>query len=205
MKQEKKEALVAFHRHAIQDAAEKLFMEKGVEATSIDEIAKTAGYSKATIYVYFKSKADIWDNTLLSAMKMLKEKVLGILDLELSTTQKYFAMCQMNVRFSEDYPLFFEGLQGTVALEENETNHQTYLVGEEVLKAIGQILAQGIEEGVIRSDVQFPQVTFYLWSCICGIIRMSNYKEAYFSMSTGSDKETFQQYGFTTLLRSISA
>ncbi|MCL2530125.1 MAG: TetR/AcrR family transcriptional regulator [Coriobacteriia bacterium] len=204
MKQEKKEALAAFHRRTIQDAAEKLFLEKGVDATSIEEIAKDAGYSKATIYVYFKSKADIWDNTLLSAMKMLKEKVWGILDLELSTTEKYFALCQMNVEFSEEYPLFFEGLLGTVALEKSETNHQTYLVGEEILDAIGQIISQGIEEGIVRSNVQFPHITFYLWSCIGGIIRMTNNKEAYFSDSVGGSKRTFLQYAFATLLRSIS-
>ena len=33
-----------------------LFMEKGIAATSMDDIAKAAGYSKATLYVYFENK-----------------------------------------------------------------------------------------------------------------------------------------------------
>ena len=49
------------HRAAISSAAATLFSEKGVEHTSMDEIAKQAGYSKATLYVYFKNKEE---NTL---------------------------------------------------------------------------------------------------------------------------------------------
>ena len=36
------------HREKIATAASALFMEKGIAATSMDDIAKAAGYSKAT-------------------------------------------------------------------------------------------------------------------------------------------------------------
>lgn len=43
----------------------KLFCEKGIQQTSIDEIAKSAGVAKGTIYLYFKNKEEIvftiWD------------------------------------------------------------------------------------------------------------------------------------------------
>ena len=42
-----------------------LFCEKGIQQTSIDEIAKSAGVAKGTIYLYFKNKEEIvftiWD------------------------------------------------------------------------------------------------------------------------------------------------
>ena len=44
------------HRQNIASAASRLFMEKGIEATSVNDIAKAAGYSKATLYVYFENK-----------------------------------------------------------------------------------------------------------------------------------------------------
>ena len=40
------------HRENIAAAASALFMEKGITATSMNDIAKAAGYSKATLYVY---------------------------------------------------------------------------------------------------------------------------------------------------------
>ena len=42
-----------------------LFCEKGIQQTSIDEIAKSAGVAKGTVYLYFKNKEEIvfaiWD------------------------------------------------------------------------------------------------------------------------------------------------
>ena len=48
------------HRENIASAASGLFMEKGIVATSMDDIAKAAGYSKATLYVYFKKKLSVF-------------------------------------------------------------------------------------------------------------------------------------------------
>lgn len=46
-------------------SAIELFCEKGIQQTSIDEIAKSAGVAKGTIYLYFKNKEEIvfaiWD------------------------------------------------------------------------------------------------------------------------------------------------
>lgn len=46
-------------------AAYSLFISKGVEKTSIDDIAKTAKLGKGTFYLYFKDKSDILDNLIL--------------------------------------------------------------------------------------------------------------------------------------------
>lgn len=55
----KKQALTEFHRGSILAAAERLFAEKGTEKTTMDDIAREAEYSKATLYVYFQSKEEI--------------------------------------------------------------------------------------------------------------------------------------------------
>lgn len=52
-------------RCAIARASIDLFCEKGIAQTTIDEIAKSAGVAKGTIYLYFKNKEEIvfaiWD------------------------------------------------------------------------------------------------------------------------------------------------
>ena len=45
----KKQALTEFHRGSILAAAERLFAEKGTEKTTMDDIAREAEYSKATL------------------------------------------------------------------------------------------------------------------------------------------------------------
>lgn len=52
-------------RCAIARASIDLFCEKGIAQTSIDEIARSAGVAKGTVYLYFKNKEEIifaiWD------------------------------------------------------------------------------------------------------------------------------------------------
>ena len=43
-------------RYRIQNAAISLFMEQGVESTSVNEIVKKANVAKGTFYVYYKDK-----------------------------------------------------------------------------------------------------------------------------------------------------
>ncbi len=44
----------------IVDAAQKIFIQKGYEESSMDEIAKEAQCTKRTVYQYFSSKGDLF-------------------------------------------------------------------------------------------------------------------------------------------------
>ncbi len=60
-------------RAALIEAAEKLFIEKGYEAATMNEIAAAAGFAKGTLYHYFANKAD-----LLNALReVFENKVLN--------------------------------------------------------------------------------------------------------------------------------
>jgi AcrR family transcriptional regulator len=48
-------------RAAIVDAAAKLFVEKGFQATTVDDIATQAGFAKGTFYHYFPTKLELLD------------------------------------------------------------------------------------------------------------------------------------------------
>ena len=56
MKQEEKSLL---SKSKIIDAAMKLFLEKGYENTTMQDIVQASGMSKGAIYHYFKSKQEI--------------------------------------------------------------------------------------------------------------------------------------------------
>lgn len=52
-------------RNNIFNSAYDLFINKGIESTSIDDIVKKAGVAKGTFYLYFKDKYDIMDRLIL--------------------------------------------------------------------------------------------------------------------------------------------
>lgn len=55
----KEEALAT--RHLILDAAERVFLRRGVARTSLQEIAQEAGLTRGAIYWHFQNKADVFD------------------------------------------------------------------------------------------------------------------------------------------------
>lgn len=54
------DALDGAKRRQILDGARAVFLEKGFDAASMGEIARAAGVSKGTLYVYFESKEDLF-------------------------------------------------------------------------------------------------------------------------------------------------
>lgn len=61
-------------------AAFKLFLTKGAENTSIDDIVKKAGVAKGTFYLYFKDKNDLIDKIIINSageiiLKVYTEKI----------------------------------------------------------------------------------------------------------------------------------
>lgn len=53
-------------RREIIDGARRVFFEKGYDGASMDEVAKAAAVSKATIYVYFGGKEDLFEALVLN-------------------------------------------------------------------------------------------------------------------------------------------
>jgi TetR/AcrR family transcriptional regulator len=61
-------------RKQILDAAEKLFADKGFDATSISDITEASGVVRSLIYYYFKDKRDLY----ISILKDGEEQMLQI-------------------------------------------------------------------------------------------------------------------------------
>jgi len=53
---------------AIVNAASRLFLEKGFDSTSMDEVAKRAGVSKQTVYSHFSSKESLFGESIRAAI-----------------------------------------------------------------------------------------------------------------------------------------
>ena len=59
-------------RDAIVDAAERLFLDRGFGAVSMDELAEAAGVARRTLYNQFSSKEEIFREMLLRVSRQLE-------------------------------------------------------------------------------------------------------------------------------------
>src|SRR5687768_17942345 len=62
-------------RAAILDAAEKLFADKGFDATSLNEVGAAAGVSRGTPGYFFGSKSDLYQAVLDRCFSEVREAV----------------------------------------------------------------------------------------------------------------------------------
>lgn len=67
----KREQNKAQKKASFLDAAEKLFVQKGFENTSIDDVAAEAGLTKRTLYQYFDSKEDLFFAVAVKGVRQL--------------------------------------------------------------------------------------------------------------------------------------
>lgn len=192
------------HRETIASAASVLFMERGITATSMDDIAKAAGYSKATLYVYFENKEEIVGYLVLGSMKKLYEYIAAALEQQEATRMRYDLICQGLVRYQEEFPCYFKLVQDKINI--NFENHdylpeekETYQIGEEINEKIKSFIIAGIEKGDLRGDLELLPTIFNFWGMLSGIIQLAANKEEYIKRAMNLSKEEFLAYGFRML------
>src|ERR1039458_7828750 len=72
----KQKVVSEFRRTEIIDAARSVFARKGFARGIIDEIAEEARIAKGTVYLYFRSKKDIYKAVLDNDMDFLNKSTL---------------------------------------------------------------------------------------------------------------------------------
>ena len=76
----KEEALAT--RHALLDAAERVFGRRGVARTSLAEIAEEAGLTRGAVYWHFKDKADLFTAMMERVTLPLDESLARLAEVE---------------------------------------------------------------------------------------------------------------------------
>jgi len=154
MTNDRKAAERAARKTLILQGALTVFKEKGVEGATIDEIAKTSGFGKATLYYYFSSQEEIFHDLMLQGWLTLWD---NLEDLTLNTDNPRQTFIAMLKRITElvnaDRPLYeflFFVPRSLTAAENEKAAWKPYL------DRLYHVLLELIEEGIEQD--QFPKM-----------------------------------------------
>lgn len=194
------------HRQQMASAAQTLFAAHGIAQVTMDDIAKAAKYSKATLYVYFASKEELLLYLTYQSMEMLLKSIEKAMVTE-GLRARYFAICYAVADYQAEYPFYFD-----IALKEikintvnpTEMQQKTYMVGEQINDKIKMFLEQGIAEKSIRRDLEIYPTIFFLWASISGIILLARQKAKYIEQTMGLSVDSFLQKNFALLYDAIA-
>lgn len=204
----RKKALSKFHQESILKAAESLFIENGITKTTMDDIAKRSVYSKATIYVYFKDKEEIINYIVLKSMKLLCRYIKESVKEKEGMKENYYAICNSLVDYGDLCPFNYEMSLREINIDiENPATpdifREIYDVGEEINEEIARLLYKGIQQKIIRPELQIYPTVFFFWASLSGIIKMAKHKQKYIEKNMKISVRSFLDYSFDTLLQSV--
>jgi AcrR family transcriptional regulator len=152
-------------RQELIDAAERLFMEKGYEATAVSDIVQDVGVAQGTFYYYFPSKEEILEAVIEKDMAALEDDVRVITeDPHLDPAAKINAIVNSIIGISSSRKEIMDYLHK----ESNAVMHEKmerHLI-ERLVPLMAEVVSQGVAVG--RFDVQYPTeaVEFLLASMV---------------------------------------
>jgi AcrR family transcriptional regulator len=101
MARTKQKIVQEFRRSEILSAARTVFARKGFEGGSVDDIAAAAGLAKGTIYIYFKSKKDIYKALVAHDMEALKASTMRHIEEAPTLREKLAAFIETRLENAE--------------------------------------------------------------------------------------------------------
>lgn len=127
--------------------AYRMFIEKGYENTSIDEIIAEAGIAKGTYYYYFESK----EATLEAVIEMMIEEEVGrakaVLETSLPVSQKLVSVIY-SLHPAQDEQVIAKALDVTENIVMHEKVNRRIV--EEAVPLLTEVVKEGISQGIFE-------------------------------------------------------
>lgn len=158
----RRETLSDTRTSEILNAAQTIFALKGFNEATVDEIAAKARLAKGTLYLYFKSKRDLYLKTLQRGGAELLGETRKNMQRARSVREKIRSFIATRVKYAEENPDFYVMyLSETSKLIHpapiNASFRGVHLEQGQVLE---QVLRQGMGQGEIRHSTRVDVLAF---------------------------------------------
>jgi len=143
-------------RDVILSAAGELFLSRGFDQVTLDEVSKRAGVGKGTIYRYFKDKEDLYSQVILTGLDGFHERLErdiagpGAFEKKLHATARAlhgFGLRHHNL-FRSLHAVKLRNMAGA-----RELMRQIRRRRRRGLDAVASLVRQGCRDGVCRQDI----------------------------------------------------
>ena len=164
-------------KNAILKAARKLFFDKGFKNVTVESIAKKAELSKGSVYLYFKSKEDIYTQILLSDNEKFYKTMAGLMKEGQNPSEMLmgFANAYANY-FLNDRELFRILMNYMLNTDHmnlpEEIDHLIVKATNKTIDIIEEIFTMGIRSGEFPPYIDLRQKRNAVWGLLNGTISL---------------------------------
>lgn len=161
----KKEVLSEFRRAGILKAARKVFARHGFEGATMDEVAEACSIAKGTLYLYFKSKRQIYMGVFREDLQLLREASRRAIDEAKTPSEKICAFVTCRLEFCTDRNNFFRTYNSDVTavfVRPHPTQKELKEFYFEQAGILEKLIEEGIRAGELR-DVSTRAAAFAVY------------------------------------------
>jgi AcrR family transcriptional regulator len=164
-------------RAEIVDAAEAAGREVGLDALTMDDVARRARLSRALLYVYFQDRSDLMFGLAERAMGQLHSRFVEAAERNRTGLEQVSAMGRAYVAFSQEFPVYFEVMARCELLSpepDGASNEGAAMMkGDDCRNMMVAVIEVGMRDGSIRADVGEPKiVSTALWGFMHGVLQL---------------------------------
>lgn len=133
-------------RQKILDSAIKILNQKEYYKCPIDEIAKKAGIAKGTVYLYFKSKEELYFSIFYQMVDKVNEIAEDVRKNNLSATKQLYLILERISNFIDVHRNIFLAIRQQMEPYEKKIHQEKFLkeLGE-LMKTISTVIEMGIK------------------------------------------------------------
>jgi AcrR family transcriptional regulator len=166
---ERKEREKERRKEEILDAAQRVFVEKGLTTATVDDIAAAAELSKGTLYLYFESKEDIYIALMMRGLHLLYSMFNEIISTETSVVKTLHRMEEAYTEFFNTQRNYFRMMDSAyrpnVHKDVSEEMRKIYAVeSKKNWEQIIELFNRGVREKKIRDDINPIDMAIIIWS-----------------------------------------
>jgi AcrR family transcriptional regulator len=164
----KGEIVEEFRCASIQDAAMAVIARKGIDETTIQDIADEAGIAKGTVYLYFRDRDELLAKTANRAFEKLVAELEPTFSANGSFADRLRAVILRQLQFFDDNRALF---RATLALSPREAGLQKPKTGAygQYAARLERMFAEAVESGEMRSLDPLAVSAVYR-DCMRGVI-----------------------------------
>jgi len=174
--QERKEREKEARVNEILRAAEEVFFEKGLQSATMDEIAAKAELGKATLYIYYKSKEDLYLAVAMKGSAILYDMFVAgtssgepVLKLIMNLGDAYYRFFKEHRNYFRMY-YFLENAEMHTQVSD-EMMSRCFQSDSKIWDLVIGLITRAINEGELRPDLDPFQAAVILWSNENGLMR----------------------------------
>lgn len=127
MPSETREAAARYHKRTLLETADRLLTEYGYDGMNMNMLAKEAGYSKATVYVYMESKDEIVRLLSVERLKLMRKELALVIKNDMSAEEKFAEIKSVLDEFYRDDRVYFDFICASAHADDDASDSQKEL------------------------------------------------------------------------------